>query len=105
MDSITRAVLSFLGKVSHANEIDTISHVGMSFTGAPSHANEVDSIGHAALSFAGRNLTVLGASIVSIAHAVMGFTGNALHGFLQAMKALYLNIWSMWTGNPKSRNM
>jgi hypothetical protein len=126
--SINHATMGFTGCASHANEIDTIGHASLGFMGQALHVNQAIVIAHAALAFAGqalhinqailiaravltfsgKSLTALGATVVSISHAVMGFTGNSLNGIeglIFAIKRVYLNVWSMWTGNPKSRGM
>jgi hypothetical protein len=103
VDAISHAALGFTGEPSHANEVDAITHAGMSFAGGASHANEVDNIGHATITISPKSLTTLGASIVSIAHAVIGFTCGNLSSGWQAIRAVYLNVWSMWTDKPRGR--
>jgi hypothetical protein len=122
---IAHGALTVAGKVLHVNEAIAIAHAALSFSGKSLtaiqatvvaighaaigitaqvlHVNEAISVGHAVLAFTGRSLTSLGNSVVSIAHAVMGFTGNSLSAALKAIRAVYLNVLSMWAPNPRSR--
>jgi hypothetical protein len=101
---ILKAVIGFTGQASHANEVDIIGHASMGFTGQPSHLNEVIAIGHAVLGFTGRNVTVLGASVVSIAMVVMGIAGHNVNAgqFAQALERAWLCIQNLYKSSGAS---
>ncbi len=104
VNSIARAIMGLTGQASHANEVNIIGHASMGFTGQPSHLNEAIAIGRAILGYTGRPVTVLGASIISIAMVAMGIAGHTVTAgqLAFAIERAWLSIWNLYKSSGLS---
>ena len=122
--AITKAALSCAGKALHVNEayvvikavlsltgksltaasgtVLQITRAALGFAGRAIHINEACVVVKAALSIAGKPFTASGAQIVAVTKAILTFSTGQIVGMGARVRRLWINLYSTWTGNPKS---